>query len=295
MKKNSTKLIAELTKQLLPVCEKESVAQAESWWMLEKLTNQSQAQLISQEEIMLTSEQWDTLDSWVAQRVEEQEPLQYILGTVPFCGLEILVKPPVLIPRPETEEWCSWLIDELELAKDKKIKILDLGVGSGCIALALAKALPYATVIGVDIHSDAIRLSEKNKAHNNISNAVFIQSDLYKELLQHKNSFDLIVSNPPYIAYEEYKTLSKQVTDWEDKSALVAGEEGFSIHKKILADATKFLKQESIFVSANLPRIVVEFGKGQGKKLKELFASSGFANITIHKDLEGVERWITGS
>lgn len=278
-------LIAKIAKKLLPICKDTT----EAWWLLEAVTRLSQSQLMAQKRIKLSWEQEKILDALIKQRVEENKPLQYILGTVPFCGLEIMVKPPVLIPRPETEELCAWLIKELEPVKEEPLKILDLGVGSGCIALALAKALPYATVIGVDIHLHAIRLSEKNKAHNNITNAIFLQSDLYQELTQHKSTFDLIVSNPPYIAPKEYETLSEQVTKWEDKSALVAAEEGFAIHKKIIADAKKFLAPPRGF-----PQLVLEFGKGQEDVLKKLFEESGFKG-KVYKDMEKVDRWITGT
>ena len=269
-----------------------ALAKQEGWWLLEKLTSKTKSQLISEENISLDDSQQKKLALWIKQRTEDQKPLQYILGTVPFCDLEIIVKPPILIPRPETEEWCSWLIGELEVVKDEKIKILDLGVGSGCIALALAKALPYSTVIGVDVDDKAIALSEQNKSHNNISNAIFIKSNLYQELLQHQNSFDLIVSNPPYISYDEYEGLSKQVTEWESKEALVAGEQGFSIHKKIITDANKFLKPNSILALNNLPRIVLEFGKGQALGIKEIFEHFGFTNTRVYKDMENTERWL---
>jgi release factor glutamine methyltransferase len=243
--------------------------------------------LIAQEKINLTPEQYKTLNNWVKERVEKNKPLQYLLGSVPFCNLEILVKPPILIPRPETEELCDWLIKELEPYKNQKLKILDIGAGSGCISLALAKAFPYATVIGIDLHDNAIQLCEKNKIHNKIKNAIFLKSNLYEQLAQHKNSFDLIVSNPPYISQEDFENLSEQVTKWEDKNALVASDNGFAIHKKILADAKNYLHQAS-----QISWTVLEFGKGQEKELKRLASQFGFKNITFYKDMAGVDRWL---
>jgi release factor glutamine methyltransferase len=288
-------IIAKLTNQLLEVCDSKDTAQTESIWLLQKLTDKSQAELLAQEDIKLSPEQHKTLEAWFRQRIEQKKPLQYILETVPFCGLQIFVQPPILIPRPETEEWCAWLIEKLSPIKEKKIAILDLCAGSGCIALALAKAFPYATIIGTDINPKAVQLSEKNKTHNNITNAIFLQSDLYQELPQYKVTIDLIVSNPPYISENEYQTLSEQVTLWEDKKALVASEDGFDIHKKILNDATLYLKHGSPLTLHDIPQIVLEFGKGQQDKLKKLFLQAGLKNITSHNDMEQVERWMTGT
>lgn len=294
MKKSINIIIEELTAKLLPVCGDEISAQSESWWLLEAITNKSKSQLVIENNITLTYEQEERLSHFVNERTVHKKPLQYILGSVPFCDLEILVEPPILIPRPETEEWCAWLIEQLTPLSGKKFTILDIGCGSGCIALALARAFPYASVIGVDIHDKAIQLSEKNKAHNAITNAIFIKSNLYSELTQYKNSFDLIVSNPPYIAPEEYKQLDPQVKEWEDKTALMADDEGFAIHKKIVFDAKKYLNQGGSLELRKLPQLVIEFGKGQEEKLKKILFQADFTNVEIHEDLEGVPRWITG-
>ncbi|MFH0898163.1 MAG: HemK family protein methyltransferase, partial [bacterium] len=131
----------------------------EAWWILEKLTNQSQASLVMAQTLILDEQQQQTLDHWISQRVDEKKPLQYILGSVPFCSLDILVQPPVLIPRPETEEMVCWLIDIIKKSSKTKISILDLCCGSGCIGLALAHALPEATVLGTDISPHAVCLA----------------------------------------------------------------------------------------------------------------------------------------
>ncbi|MBU1007520.1 peptide chain release factor N(5)-glutamine methyltransferase [Candidatus Dependentiae bacterium] len=296
MAKTINQIITETTNKLLTESNNsEQAAQAESWWLLEKVTKKRQAELIREEKATLTHEQEKALELYITQRTKENKPLQYILGTVPFCGLEILVEPPTLIPRPETEEWCDRLIQKLDPVKEERLTILDIGVGSGCIALALAKAFPYATVIGVDAHSHAIRLSEKNKTHNKIPNALFIKSDLYRELGQYKGIIDLIVSNPPYISEKEFLGLSKEVTDWEDKSALVTYDEGLAIHKKIVSEAKCYLKKESVLTKNKLPQLLLEFGKGQETNLLEMVSQAGFTNITIENDMEKVPRWITAT
>ena len=308
MEKKIGKLVAQMTKALLECCGEKASAQAESWWLLEKLTEKKQAELIAHEEIELSSDQEQTLSTWLEQRAIEHKPLQYILGFTPFCGLEILVEPPILIPRPETEEWCSWLIKRLNPVKHEQLKILDIGAGSGCIALALARALPNADVVGVDIHPDALKLCEKNKTHNKIEHITFLESDLYQAFdksgfdksrfdksEQKFDLFDLIVSNPPYISSDEFIELSKNVTEWEDKSALVANEDGYAMHRRIIQGAMDHLKQDSLLKEHGLPQIILEIGKGQEEKVKDLLEQAGFCDIVVYKDLEGVNRWVTGN
>ncbi|MCK4517706.1 peptide chain release factor N(5)-glutamine methyltransferase [Candidatus Babeliales bacterium] len=295
MKKKVGELIILMTKTLLECCRNKKEAQSEGWWLLEKLTEKKQAELIGHEEVELSSDQEQTLATWLVQRTKEHKPLQYILGFAPFCGLEILVKPPILIPRPETEEWCSWLIKRLNPVRHEQLKILDIGAGSGCIALTLAQALPNTDVIGVDIHPDALKLCEKNKTHNKIENVTFLESDLYEAFKETGQKFDLIVSNPPYISEPEFVTLSKDVTKWEDKSALVANEDGYAMHRRIIQDAIGHLKQDSLLKEHDLPQIVIEIGKGQEDKVKDLLEQAGFCNSKVYKDLEGVNRWVTGN
>jgi release factor glutamine methyltransferase len=284
-------MIAELSEKLLPVCQTKEAAQAESMWMLEKITDKKEAELLREEEISLSDDQEKILDKFIVERVENKKPLQYILGETPFCGLKIVVEPPVLIPRPETEEWTDWLINKLEPVKDKNLKILDIGSGSGCIALALAKALPNSKIIGIDIHPDAIALGEKNKSLNKIDNVKFVQSDLYKNLVGEK--FDLIVSNPPYVSEKDFENLSPEVTKWEDKSALVANDDGFAIHKKIIENAKNFLNEESVLKKENLFQVLIEFGKGQEIELEKICKNYRFENFKFHKDLQDVYRWLT--
>lgn len=272
--------IKTITTQLMTVCADKQTAHQEAWWLLEKAMGKKQTTLIT--DGTLSNKQEQMLLEWVRQRVQNKKPLQYILGSVPFCNLEILVEPPILIPRPETEEWVTWLISQLE---NKPLNILDIGAGSGAIALALAQVLPEAQVTGIDINEQAIALANKNKAHNNITNATFLMSDLFEQL--HDKTFDLIVSNPPYITEKEYATLNEQVTRWEDKQALVANDEGLAIYKQIIQDASNYLN-----ATLNTPNIVLEIGYTQGPAVSMLLEKE-FVDITVHQDLEGKDRWIS--
>jgi release factor glutamine methyltransferase len=265
-------------------------AQQEAWWILEHTTGKKRSELLAQKNISLTTEEQSILTECVRQITIEHKPLQYILGSVPFCDLEIKVEPPILIPRPETEEWCTWLIDQLKAYSNQNLQILDLCCGTGCISLALAKALPKSTVIGIDINTQAIALSEKNKLKNKIENIKFIQSDLYENIPE-KSRFDLIVSNPPYIREAEYEKLEKSVTDWEDKSALVADENGLEFYKEIIEGAHLYLKDDSSISS----RIVLEFGLDQAEQIKNSLLEKQFDSIEIHRDAMGKERWVSAN
>jgi release factor glutamine methyltransferase len=234
------------------------------------------------------------VDDRFFNRSEREMPLQYILGRVPFCSLVIGVEPPTLIPRPETEEWTQWVITILNLVQDKNFDILDLCSGSGCIALALAKYLPQAQIIGADISNDAIRLAEKNKALNALINTQFIVSDLFSAFEQDKKQFDLIVSNPPYLSLDEWKDLDCSVLEWEDPKALAAGQTGLELYEKIISQAHGYLKPLSeTFIKYQIPRLVFEFGVNQASALATMLHNYGFKNIRVYKDIAGKDRWIT--
>jgi len=260
----------------------------EAWWILQTITKRTMLQLLLDQNFALTDEEKEQLDEALYNRVEQEMPLQYILGQVPFCGMHILVEPPILIPRPETEEWVQWLIKKLAPYKDKKFSILDLGTGSGCIALALAKHCPLATVVGIDINQDAILLAEKNKASNNLSNVSFILSDLFSKV---EGSFDIIVSNPPYLSFQEWKELESSVIDWEDARALAAGKTGLECYEKIINGVRAHLTSDRVM--GDLPRIIFELGVSQVQAVTKMLADSGFGSIKVHQDMSHKDRWIT--
>lgn len=294
-----SELIRNIANKLINSCKTKHEANQEAWWILEEITQKKELNLLLEEEINLSKEQKIKLNEWIKQIVEQKKPIQYILGHVPFCNLDIIVEPPVLIPRPETEEICFWLINQLKKIKDQKFTVLDIGTGSGCIALCIAKEFPNSIVIGSDINPKALELAEKNKRHNFISNAFFIQSDFYKNIYQEikkiksdiKN-FDLIVSNPPYISPEEFKNLSETITLWEDKNALIANEDGFYAYKEIINHAKDYLILNTEFKNLKIPQLVLEFGKDQENKIIEILKNAKFTNIEFFKDINKIYRWI---
>ncbi len=249
--------------------------------LAQKVTGLASAQLLNTD-FLLTGIQKQKLEKLVHELAVLHKPLQYILGSVPFGSLELFVQQPTLIPRPETEEWVHNLIIFL---KDKNIKsILDIGTGTGCIALALANALPEAQIVGVDIAPEAVVLARKNQEHNNIQNSTFLLSNLFESIT---GVFDIIVSNPPYIAPKSYKTLSDTVKNWEDKNALVAKNNGLWILKKIITQARKhFTPPEGL--------LALELGYDQADTCYTFMHSCGYTDIQVKKDFANHHRVIMG-
>ena len=276
--------------QLADVCSNQQAAEQEAWWLVEQVTGQPKALLLAAAVYPLTAAHEAQLQTMVTQRVVECKPLQYLLGWVPFTGLSIAVQQPILIPRPETEEWVTWLIEQLRPVSNRPLRILDLCTGTGCIALALARACPAATVIGIDCNPHAVALAQYNAQRNNLTNVTFIESDLYQSLAN-ELPFDLIVSNPPYITQTEYQKLSTEVRAWEDPLALVAEEEGMAIYRQIIAQLGSFLSDSGVILQYKLPRLVLESGTQPGA-IVELLQKQGFLHVFVYRDLQGIERWI---
>lgn len=263
-----------------------------AWWILEHVTGKNKAQLLVSQKA-LTDQQQELIEDILKELIVEHKPLQYILGFVDFGPLTLSVAPPTLIPRPETENWVFDVVQKLAPLRNKKLTILDMCTGTGAIGLWLSKALPHAHVYVVDISESALQLALKNAHINNISNITFIQSDLFNALPK-DISFDLIVSNPPYIADVEWQTLEPQVKNWEDKKALVAENNGLFLIEQIINNAHNFLEKDSILIEHQLARLMIEIGHEQGKKVTELFEQAGYNNVAILKDAAHKDRVVSG-
>lgn len=230
--------------------------------------------------------------------------------------MNILVEPPILIPRPETEEWTMRLISLINKTKgniDAPARILDLCSGSGCISLALARAAPDFFITGLDVSEKAIELSRQNALRNKVQNVVFKKVDIFndEELDDARlTKYDMIVSNPPYIPPAEYDNLDKSVKDYEDIRALVgkyqgfnsstasstittpqeSGEAGLDFYYRIRELASKLLSpREKRVFSREIPSLVLEFGKGQGKAMRDIF---GDYYHRVKEDFNQIERTI---
>jgi len=213
----------------------------------------------------------------LVRRRLKHEPTAYILGNQPFLGLNIIVNRTVLIPRPETE-----LLAEQALkvtSHESPVIIADIGTGSGCIAVALAKGLPQAEVYAIDASNDALKVAKQNAEQYHVADRChFIKGNLLEPL---KEPVDLIVSNPPYIPSDEIKKLQPEVKDWEPKQALDGGKDGLDYIRKIIAESPKHLKPNG--------RLMMEFGFGQAAEIEKLAAAS-FAKSEIVQDYAGIPR-----
>jgi len=230
------------------------------------------------------------------KRRSGREPLQYILGYVEFYGLKIKVGKGVLIPRPETEllaEVAIKIVTSYKLQvtseyQDSSLSILDLCTGSGCLALALAKEFPDAKVYGTDTSENAIRYAKQNAESNGIKNVTFLKGSLFKPIKELSTNhfslitFDLIVSNPPYIRKNDIKNLQPEIKDWEPVEALDGGEDGLDYYRTIIPESKGYVKEEGY--------LILEIGMGQSVDVRKLAVDSGFKEISLIKDYTGIER-----
>ncbi len=274
------------SEHLIPVTHNQHDARREAEWLLSHYTHLSLGELLLQQEQELNSSVEQQFINAIQERCRDRKPLAYIIGWVPFCGLTIQVRPPILIPRHETEEWVDALIQRIP--EDTPLVIADICTGSGCIALAIAYHRPAVTVIGVDINHDALTLARENQTALGISNVSFIYSDLFNNLQGH--TFDLIISNPPYLSRTEWEQLPPDVQQWESAQALISDNgSGTDIYRKILQDAPSYLKQDPTDILP-LPHIVLEYGATQAAAITTLLTAYGFSNQEHATDLFGNPR-----
>lgn len=208
-------------------------------------------------------------------------PIQYIIGETDFFGLKFKVNKNVLIPRPETEELIQYIIDNSK--NSNEIKILDIGTGTGCIAISLAKNLPSSKVFAIDISSEALKTAKENALLNNVS-VEFIEADILN-LDKLPSNFNIIVSNPPYVRELEKQYMEKNVLNNEPHLALfVKDENPLLFYNKIGDIALKNLKSNG--------NLYFEINQYLGKETAELIEKKGFKNIQLKKDMFGVDRML---
>lgn len=210
-----------------------------------------------------------------------REPLQYIVGDTEFCGLRLAVDRRALIPRPETE----LLVEHVQRmrAASPPGRILDLGTGSGAIALALAAAFPVATVVAVDRSAEGLELARSNAALTGLDGRVtLLESDWFEAVPV--EAFDVVVANPPYLSDAETDQTAPEVRDFEPRSALAAGDEGIADLVRIIAQAPRYLAPGGL--------LALETGIAQHVRLLPLLHDAGFAQVESHPDLTGRERYI---
>ena len=269
-------------KELTPIC---SAEEAESFFYIiqEDLQQLKRVDLALNPDLSLSEEQLNKWNAYLSQPKLEI-PVQYVLGKTNFFGLDFEVNPAVLIPRPETEELVDWIIEsQKETAKDQNLRIIDIGTGSGCIAISLAKNIPNAQVTALDVSVDALATAQKNAQNNQVDVAFRNQNILETNDLQEK--FDVIVSNPPYVRDLEKVEIKKNVLDYEPHLALfVENDNALIFYKKIAELAQKNLKPNGF--------LFFEINQYLGPEMIGLLQEMGFKNIVLKKDIYGNDRMI---
>jgi release factor glutamine methyltransferase len=215
------------------------------------------------------------------------EPIQYILGKTEFMGLEFRVTPDVLIPRPETEILVETVIDLVASRKSQVagLNVLDIGTGSGNIAISLAKLISGVKVTATDISDKALELARGNAELNNVAEKLrFIKSNLFTCYLLRDTRYDTIVSNPPYIPTQEISNLQPEI-QYEPRVSLDGGEDGLGFFRKIIKDAPKYLNEGGF--------MILEMGFSQRKDIENIFKKTGiFEIIEVVKDYSNIDRVI---
>lgn len=232
---------------------------------------------------MLQPAELDALREMVKRR-GNREPLQHIVGSTSFCGLEIAVNRHVLIPRPETELLAERAWKFAATVTASAPKVLDLCTGSGCLAIAIAENCAKAEVYATDISPEALAVARDNASRNNLSSRVqFFEGDCFAPL-PGNIQFDLIVSNPPYIPSAEIETLQTEVRDHDPRLALDGGADGLEFYRKIAAEAKRFLSADA--------QIMLEFGDGQATAIRGIFETQNWNVLGVEQDFTGKERML---
>jgi release factor glutamine methyltransferase len=253
------------------------------------------AQLLAQPERTLTDEEQRRIDDLLARRMK-REPMARILGSREFWGLDFRLNEATLIPRPESETLIEAALagigglgfgigkGETLTPKSLTPRLLDLGTGSGCLLLALLHELPNATGLGIDAAPRALEQAQANAENLGMtSRATFKFGDWMQNI---EERFDIIISNPPYIAASDIPALMPEVRDFDPRLALDGGADGLDIYRKLIPELPHHLNPNGI--------AVFEVGQGQADAVQKLFLAAGFKNVSTRKDLGGIERCVIG-
>ena len=264
-------------------------AQLAAELLLMHLLARDRGYLHAHPEVELSSEITDRYFQLIGERATGK-PTQYITGHQEFWGLDFEVSPDVLIPRPETEHVVEAVLEAVKrqgLEKDARLRIIDVGTGSGCIALALASEFPRAILFGADISRPALVVASRNALRLEMPERVkFLESDLLARFLDDVflNSVDFVVSNPPYVARHELDMVQREVRDFEPRVAVVALERGDEIYRRLIPQALRVLKPGGY--------LVVEIGYNMRDQVLALLGSP-WAEVELHPDLRGIPRVVS--
>lgn len=230
----------------------------------------------------LKSNEVDLYREWIARR-GKFEPLQYIIGKVEFFGVMFKVTPDVLIPRPETEILVETVIDNHKASGN--ISVLDIGTGSGCIAVAVVKNIENCVMLGLDISEKALAVARENSENNGTADKVkWVHGDIGSVTFDER--FDIVISNPPYVGAEEFATLQKEIIGYEPAAAVTDNNDGLEYYSMISKRLKELVKPGG--------KIYLEVGHGQVEKVSRILQQNGISEIKTVKDLQNIERVITG-
>lgn len=239
------------------------------------------ARMVSQSGRVLEAREINVMSALAARRLRH-EPVSRIVGQKEFWSLPIKVTPDVLVPRPETETIIEGALDFVVRTglRMEKLRVLDIGTGSGALLFALLQELPHATAVGTDISAGAVQVARDNAERCRFENrCTFITCDMAAGV---QDTFDIVVSNPPYIAHGDIQSLAPEVRDYDPAVALDGGKDGLDAYRSIAADARRILSQGG--------RLFVELGAGQETAVRALFTKAGLAVGKVRIDLAGIPR-----
>ena len=261
-----------------------------AWWIAEETTGLSRSQLLSGCKDTTIFPNVQT----IIERLLHFEPIQYIFGHTLWCGLDLKVSPATLIPRPETGELVDTIYNSQFTIYNSQFtihncRVLDVGTGSGCIAIALKKRHPEWEVTGVDISEEAIEVAKENAVRNGVE-VRFEKMDIFSDEIEGIGTFDIVVSNPPYICEKEKEGMRRNVLDFEPGTALfVPDEDPLKFYRRIV-----FSIQHSVFSNHRPCYLFFEINEAYPQELKALLEELGYKDIQITQDIYGKDRIIEG-
>ena len=249
-----------------------------AYWIIEESTG------ITRTQILTDCKDTQNISNMeiILQKLRAHEPIQYIFGHTEWKGLDLRVTPDTLIPRPETAELVEWILQEAD--RDKPLSVLDIGTGSGCIAIALKKAAPKWQVTGLDISEEALAVAKENAIRNKVE-VNWLQADILSPIANNPLPIaDIIVSNPPYICDSEKKDMDARVLDYEPHSAL------------FVPDADPLLFYRQIASLASSPSLVFfEINEAYGNEVCAMMEQMGYSDVQLKNDMYGKPRMVFGA
>ena len=264
-----------------------------AYWIVEETTGLTRA------EILIGCKDTKNIPNIeiILQKLRAHEPIQYIFGHTEWKGLDLRVTPATLIPRPETAELVDWVLQVAD--KDKPLRVLDIGTGSGCIAIALKKAVPLWHVTGVDISSEALSVASDNAERNQVE-VNWLQADVLSPQCPitsspHRLHFDIIISNPPYICDSEKEDMDARVLDYEPHTALFVPDHDPLLFYRRIASLPLTSSPHRLITSSPTTHLFFEINEAYGNEVCEMMREMGYVDVELKHDMYGKPRMVFGT